>query len=92
MMVAVHTDRAKFVQYFDADGNATVDQAKVTRALVTVGGTIITELNYLDAAGNPTPHANAWQVSHTDYDHNGNIIGYSPGIITVEGGVIPRQR
>jgi hypothetical protein len=48
--------------------------------------------SHLDAAGNPTPHANAWQASHTDYDNDGNIIGYSPGIITVEGGVIPRQR
>lgn len=86
------TPPTQTVRYFDADGRPTDDGAKFTRALFSVEGRVITEVTYLDAEGHPTPHADAWQVSHTDYDHDGNIIGYSPGIVTVEGGFIPGQR
>jgi hypothetical protein len=80
------------MHYFDADGDPTDDGAECTRALITVGGRVITELNYLDAEGNPTPKADAWQVCHTDYDADGSVTAHSPGIITVDGGFIPRQR
>ena len=56
------TTPPRTIQCFDANGNLTYDEATYTRVVVTDDKRVITEINYLDAAGNPMPFAHAWQM------------------------------
>lgn len=68
----------------DADGNPTDDERAYSRATVTEDGRVITELEYVDDDGNPTPFAAASRAKQTDYDEQGNVTEYKPGLLDVD--------
>jgi hypothetical protein len=70
----------------DVDGNPTDDERAYSSATVTEGGRVITELEYVDDDGNPTPFAAASRAEQTDYDEQGNPTEYKPGLLDVDDG------